>query len=125
MRKKQFLNVKNSLLELEKKLKNWKIQKEKGREVKIKKMTEELFFKPIIVLSNYISEPITKSVAGFKDKIVTLFKTNRPKQIVYGRGQKLRKPRKQNIKKLFISAERAQKKIKDRIIRDIRILFET
>ena len=88
-------------------------------------MTEELFFKPIIVLSNYISEPITKSVAGFKDKIVTLFKTNRPKQIVYGRGQKLRKPRKQNIKKLFISAQRAQKKIKDRIIKDIRILFET
>ena len=44
---------------------------------------------------------------------------------MYGRGQKLRKPRKQNIKKLFLSAQRAQKKIKDRIIRDIRILFET
>ena len=27
-------------------------------------------------LSNYIPEPIRKSVGGFKDKIVSLFKTN-------------------------------------------------
>ena len=33
---------------------------------------------------------IRKSVDGFKDKIVlSLFKTNTPKQAVYGRGKKL------------------------------------
>ena len=42
---------------------------------------------------------------------------------MYGTGKKLSKPRKQNIKKPFISEE--NKKIKDRIIRDIRTLFET
>ena len=42
---------------------------------------------------------------------------------MYGTGKKLSKPRKQNIKKSFISEE--NKKIKDRIIRDIRTLFET
>ena len=30
-------------------------------------------------LINYIPEPIRKSVGGFKDKIVSLFKTNTPK----------------------------------------------
>ena len=39
------------------------------------------------------------------------------------RRQKLSKPRKQNSKKPFISEE--NKKNKDRIIRDIRIVFET
>ena len=42
---------------------------------------------------------------------------------MYGRGKKLSKPRKQNIKKPFISEE-SKEKIKDRIIRDIRTLFE-
>ena len=42
-------------------------------------------------LSNYIPEPIRKSVGGFKDKIVSLFKTNTPKQTVYGRKKKLSK----------------------------------
>ena len=36
-------------------------------------------------LINYISEPKRKSVRGFKGKIVSLFKTNTPKQNVYGR----------------------------------------
>ena len=54
-------------------------------------------------LINYIPEPIRKTVGGFKDKIVTLFKTNTSKQTVYGRGNKLSKPRKQNLKKPFIS----------------------
>ena len=40
------------------------------------------------------------------------------------RGQKLSKPRKQNIKKPFTSEEN-KKKIKDRIIRGIWKLFET
>ena len=75
-------------------------------------------------LINYIPEPIRKSVGSFKDKFVRLFKTNTSKQTVYGRGQKLRKPRKPNIKKAFTS-EKNKEKVKDRIIRDILKLFET
>ena len=56
-------------------------------------------------LINYIPEPIRKSAVGFKDKIVSLLKTNSLKQTVHGRGEKLSKPRKQNIKKSFISEE--------------------
>ena len=40
-------------------------------------------------LINNISKSISKSVGGFKDKIVSLFKTNTPKQTVYGKGKKL------------------------------------
>ena len=109
----------------------------KDREVKTKREIDELFFKPIIEsvddmdinvkkemkkirpikntwydwLINYIPEPIRK-----------IFKTNTPKQTVYGRGKKLSKPSKQNIKKPFISEENKHKN-KDRII--IWILFET
>ena len=36
---------------------------------------------------NYIPERIRKSVGGFKDKVIRLFKTNTPKQKVYGRGK--------------------------------------
>ena len=32
-----------------------------------------------------------KTVVGFKDKVISLFKTNTPKQRVYGRGNKLTK----------------------------------
>ena len=74
-------------------------------------------------LIDYIPEPIRKRLGGFKYQNVSLFKTNTPKQTVYGRGKKLSKPRKQNIKKPFISEE-SKEKIKDRIIRDIRTLFE-
>ena len=45
-------------------------------------------------LINYIPDPIRKSVGDFKDKIVSLFKTNTPEQTVYGRGKKVSKPRK-------------------------------
>ena len=75
-------------------------------------------------LINYIPNPIRKSVGGFKDKIVSLFKTNTPKQTVYGRRKKLSKPKKQNIKKSFVSEE-DKEKIKDRIIRDIWTIFDT
>ena len=47
--KKQFLKVKNDLLELEKDFIELKDRKLKDREVKIKREIEELFFKPIIV----------------------------------------------------------------------------
>ena len=104
---------------------------------------EKLFFKPIIVskddmdkfepkkmkkirpakntwynwLSNFIPEPLTISVGGFKDKNVCLFKKNTPKQTIYGRGKK---PKTQDIRNHFIL-----KKIKDRIIREVWTLFET
>ena len=48
---------------------------------------------------NYIPEPITKTVSDSKDKIMSLYKTNVPKQTVYVRGKKLSKPRKQNAPK--------------------------
>ena len=54
-------------------------------------------------LINYIPEPIRRSVRGFKDKIVSFFKTNTSNQTAYGRGHKLSKSRKQNIKKPFLS----------------------
>ena len=34
-------------------------------------------------------------VGDFKDKVVSLFKTNTPKQTEYGRGKKLIKPKTQ------------------------------
>ena len=50
-----------------------------------------------------------KSVSGFKDKTVSLLRTNTPKQTVYEKGQTLSKPRKQNIKKSFILEENKKK----------------
>ena len=64
------------------------------------------------LLTNYIPESIRKSVSGFKDKIVSRFKTNTPKQAVYGRVKKLSKPKTQNNRKHFISEENKEKKIK-------------
>ena len=149
MRKNQFLKVENNLLELEKNVIELEDRELKDSEVKIKRDVEELFHKPIMVfiddmdkfeqnqmnrirpikntwyhwLINYIHEPIRKSVSGLKDKIVNLFKTNTPKQTVYGRGKKLSKPKTQNIRNYFILKKK--KKIKDRMIRDICTLFET
>ena len=48
MRKNPFLNVKNSLLELEKDFIKLKDKELKDREVKIKREIEELFFKLIV-----------------------------------------------------------------------------
>ena len=117
MRKNPFSKVKNSLLEYGKDFIDLKDKELKDRKVKIKREMEEVFFKPIIVsiddmdqfeekemkkirpikiiwydwLINYISELIRKSVDGFKDKAISLFKTNTPKQTVYERGKKLNK----------------------------------
>ena len=118
MRKKQFLKVKNSFLELEKDFIELKDRELKDKEVKIKREIEELFFELIIVsiddmdkfeqevkkmrpvkniwydwLINYIPEPLGESVGCFKDKIISLFKTTAPKQTVYERGKKLSKPK--------------------------------
>ena len=62
-------------------------------------------------LINYIPEPIRKSVGGFKDKIVNLFKTNTSKQTVYGRGKKLSKPKNKTLKSLLYQ-KRTKKKLK-------------
>ena len=57
-------------------------------------------------LINYILEPFRKGLGGFKDKIVSLFKTNTPKQTVYGAEKKLSKTKKQKNKiNPFISEE--------------------
>ena len=53
-------------------------------------------------LINYIPAPIRKTVSGFKDKIVSVFKINTPKQTVYGREKKLSKPKTQNTRNPFI-----------------------
>ena len=54
-------------------------------------------------LINYIPDPIRKSVGCFKDKIGSLFKTNKPKQTVMGEERKkLSKLKIQNIRNPFI-----------------------
>ena len=116
MRKNQFLRVKNILLELEKDFIKLKYRELKDRE-KNSKRDRRAIFKPIIVsiddmdkleekgmkkirpikntwydwLINYILEPIRKSVGGFKVKVISPFKSNTPKQTVYGTGKKLNK----------------------------------
>ena len=47
-------------------------------------------------LINYIPEPLTKIVGGFKNKVVSPFNTNTPKQTMYGREKKINKPKTQN-----------------------------
>ena len=127
MRKNRFLKIKNSVLELEKSFIELKDIELKDREVKIKREIEKNKFeqkdkfeqkeiKKIRLIKNnwygwlinYIPEPIRKRVGGFKDKIVNLFKTNTPKKTVYGRREKLSKPKK-NTKKPLISQENKQK----------------
>ena len=76
MQNSQVLKVKNSLLELEKYLKDFK---------KIGPVKNTWYD----WLINYVPEPIRKSVAGFKDKIFSLFRTNTSEQTVYGRGENL------------------------------------
>ena len=68
-------------------------------------------------LINYIPELIWKSVAGFKDKIVNLFKTNTPKQAVYERRKKLRKPKTENIRNPFILKKKKRNYFKKDIFR--------
>ena len=148
MQKNQFLKVINNLLEFEKDFIELKDIELKGIEVKITRVIKELIFKLIIIttddmdsfekqtkkemkkintikkswydwLISYIPITIRKNVGGFKDKIVSLFKTNTsPKKIVYGRGNKLGKPIKQNIQKAYY-IRREQGKLKDGIFRDI------
>ena len=73
-------------------------------------------------LINDIPEPIRKSVDDFKDKIVSYFETNTPKQTLYGRGKKLSKPIEKILKSLLY--QKKTKTIKDRIIRGILIAVD-
>ena len=41
------------------------------------------------LLISYIPDSIRKIVGGFKDKVVSLFNTSKPKQTEYGAGKKL------------------------------------
>ena len=66
MQKDQFLKVNNSLLELEKYFIELKDRELKGREVKIKKETEELFSKPIIVSIDKFGEKEMKKIGPIK-----------------------------------------------------------
>ena len=45
----------------------------------------------MIWLVNYIPEPIRKTVCSFKDKVISLFETNEPKQLVYEGEKKVNK----------------------------------
>ena len=53
-------------------------------------------------LIDYIPQPIRKTVGCFKEKMVSRFKTNIPKQAVYGRRKKLSKSKAQSIRNPFI-----------------------
>ena len=64
-------------------------------------------------LINYIPESIRKSLSGFKDKIISLFKTNAPKA-----NQK-------NETKEILLYQIRPKQTKDRIIGDIWTIFGT
>ena len=55
----------------------------------VKKLLKQLWYDWLIY---YIPELIRKSESDFKDK-VSLFKTNTHKQTVYGRREKLSKPK--------------------------------
>ena len=61
------------------------IDKFEQREMKIIKSFKNTWYDWLI---NYILEPIRKSVTGFKNNVISLFKTNTPKKKVYGRGNR-------------------------------------
>ena len=52
-------------------------------------------------LINYI--PIRKSIYGFKDEIVSLLKTNTPKQTLYGKEQRKELEKKKILIKLNLT----------------------
>ena len=88
-------------------------------------------------LINFITEPLRKTVDGFKNKVVSVLKTNTSgdygKQSVYGSGKKLSKLKLKkeseedgiikNIRNLF-KLKKENNAIKDRIFRDIKTLFK-
>ena len=76
------------------------------------------------LLINYIFKPI--NLSALKDIFTVFFKTNTHKKLLWERTETKQSKKKQNTKKPFIVYQkRIKKKIKDRIIRDIRKIFET
>ena len=73
-------------------------------------------------LINYIPERIRKSVSALKDKIRSIYKSITLEQTVYGRGQKLSKPKNELLKSLLYW-EKKTEKFKDQIIKGILNLF--
>ena len=63
-------------------------------------------------LINSIPEPIRKNVGGLKNKVISYFKTNKPKQRVHGKEKKLSKPKAQSKIKNIINLFILKKKIK-------------
>ena len=68
-------------------------------------------------LINYIPDTIRKSAGAFKDKIVSLFKINTPKQAVYERRKilnksKIKKQSEENITNRIINLFILKKEIK-------------
>ena len=133
MKKNQFLKVKSSLSELVKDFIKFNDRELKDREVKIKRGIKALFFKSIIVsidnidnfeqkemkkirlikktrydwFIDYIPEPIRKSVGGFKNKVISLFKTNAPKNSSVWERKEIKKTKntKQNYKFFYTKKE--------------------
>ena len=133
MKKNQFLKVKSSLSELVKDFIKFNDRELKDREVKIKRGIKALFFKSIIVsidnmdnfkqkemkkirlikktrydwFIDYIPEPIRKSVGGFKNKVISLFKTNTPKNSSVWERKEIKKTKntKQNYKSFYTKKE--------------------
>ena len=66
------------------------------------------------LLINCITESLRKSVGCFKDKIISLFKTNTHRPTVYGRGKKLNKwkAQKQSEENIFNNIRNIIKLIK-------------
>ena len=62
---------------------------------------------------NWLIESKRKSVSGFKDKGISLFKTNTPKQTVYGWGKKLSKPKTQSKVRILFILRKKKKKLKN------------
>ena len=61
----------------------------------------------MIWLVNYIPKPIRKTVCSFKDKVISLFETNTPKQLVYEGVKKVNKLKvqKQSEENIIIALE--------------------
>ena len=103
------------------------------KDLKKKRSIENIWYNWSI---NYIPEPIRKTIGGIKDKVVNLFKTNTPenygKQTMYQSENKpsqlkIQKQTEDNIIKSIrnpFKLKKENKAIKDRIIRDIRTLFD-
>ena len=82
MQKNQFLKVKLIIVSID------DMDKFEEKEMKKIRPINNTWYDWLI---NYIPEPIRNSALGFKNKVISPFKTSTPKQTVYGGGKKLNK----------------------------------